>query len=135
MRNLISLPAFAVIALSIFTSASYADTLVFDNSNFVGYVYGPPSSYTEMLDYGTSPGTSQDLQPPNGIHLLDGDDNTIAPGGLGPNVATLDIESFDPGGRVVGYGVRRVLDQRQQPDSQDQKCRRVYTQHDNERRE
>ncbi|MHC4760273.1 MAG: hypothetical protein ACYS9H_02840 [Planctomycetota bacterium] len=56
MRNLISLPAFAVIALSIFTSASYADTLVFDNSNFVGYVYGPPSSYTEMLDYGTSPG-------------------------------------------------------------------------------
>lgn len=52
------------------------------------------------MDYGTSPGTSQDLQPPNGIHLLDGDDNTIAPGGLGPNVATLDIESFDPGAGV-----------------------------------
>jgi hypothetical protein len=32
-----------------------ADTVIFNNSNYTGYVV-TPYSYTEMLDYGTSPG-------------------------------------------------------------------------------
>lgn len=40
---------------TLFTSIAPADTLIFNNSNYTGYVY-PMSTYTEMLDFGTSPG-------------------------------------------------------------------------------
>jgi len=39
------------------TSVASADTLIFDNSSYTGYIYPEGGfSYTEMLDYGTSPG-------------------------------------------------------------------------------
>ena len=54
------------------------------------------------LDYGTTPGTDSEKQPPKAIFadtLPASHDNTIAPGGLGPNVATLNIESTDDPGK------------------------------------
>lgn len=48
---------FCAAVCAMLTSAVSADTLIFNNSNYTGYVYPEGGfSYTEMLDYGTSPG-------------------------------------------------------------------------------
>ena len=58
MKSLISLSVLAAVVLSIFTPASYADTLIYDNSNLSmsGFNGFDGSSLQEFIDYGTSSG-------------------------------------------------------------------------------
>ncbi len=56
MRTLALPIAFIAVFCALFTATTYADALIFNNSNYTGYVYAPDYSYTEMLDYGTSQG-------------------------------------------------------------------------------
>lgn len=46
-----------VIFCAVFTSLTFAaDTLIYNNSNLTDYIFRTSSTYTEFLDYGTSPG-------------------------------------------------------------------------------
>ena len=58
MRILISLSVLAVIVLPIHTTATYADTLIYDNSGWEGGLYLPMNSDLnhEFMDYGSSSG-------------------------------------------------------------------------------
>ena len=62
-----------------------------------GIINVPGSDFNLVdLDYGTTDGTVPEFQPPNQADAqAAADDNTIASSGLGPNVATLDIDQPD----------------------------------------
>ena len=70
----------------------------YSNHVMTGIVGQVGGDFPEVdMDYGTTDGTSSEKQPPNleEAQPVDGNDNTIASTGLGPNVATLDITSPD----------------------------------------
>ena len=76
-----------------------------------GIINVPGSDFNLVdLDYGTSDGTEPALVPPNQAdQAAAATDNTIASSGLGPNVATLNIDQPDnPGAGKPMVEVEKV---------------------------